>query len=219
MFSFLLIPLFAAKQMKVGRKISLAYALMMLLIVLYAVRPETYDFIYHSYVKKRSDDMMSSRGMQMQDSWEAAKEGGIFGTGFGISVGISQYWDFSTFSKTAREKGNSMLAIVEETGLVGLAFYTAMLCAMYFAIRRCSQTSDPDQRFIANIAMGYFVASLVHGQFEAWFLSFGPDVSVYWGVVGMALGGMTRKSDYERNTRMEAAPGSRVLSPATIARG
>ena len=69
------------------------------------------------------------------------------------------------------------------------------------------------------VAIGYFLAALVHGQFEAWFLSFGPDVSVYWGVIGMAVGGITREIEHERNPRMEAATRSRVLAPATVARG
>jgi O-antigen ligase len=132
---------------------------------------------------------------------------------------MSRYWEITTFSRISREKGNSILAIVEETGVVGLAFYLAILGAMYVAFRRSSRKPDPDQKFIANIAIGYFLAALLHGQFEAWFLSFGPDVSVYWGVIGMAVGGMTRKIEYERNPRMEAATRSRVLAPATVARG
>jgi O-antigen ligase len=217
--AFLILPAFSAKQLHPGRKAVLAYLFLMALIVTYALRPGTYDFIYHSFVEKRSENIMASRGIQMEDSWDAAKQGGIFGEGFGVSVGLSRYWDLSTFSRISREKGNSMLAIVEETGLVGLGFYLAVLCALYFTVRRFSRTADPDQKFIANIAMGYFVAALVHGQFEAWFLSFGPDVSVYWGVIGMALGGMTRKTEYERNSRMEAASRSRVFASATVARG
>lgn len=217
--AFVIIPVFASRQLNIGRKITLLYLAAMLLIVTYAFRPETFDLFYHSYVAKRSTNIMASRGTQMEDSWDAAKQGGIFGEGFGVSVGVSRYWEITTFSRISREKGNSILAIVEETGVVGLAFYLAILGSMYFAFRRTSRNSDPDQKFIANIAIGYFFAALVHGQFEAWFLSFGPDVSVYWGVVGMAIGGMTRKIEYERNPRMEAATGARVLASATVARG
>ena len=217
--AFFIIPVFASRQLNVGRKVILLYLGTMLLIVTYALRPETFDLFYHSYVAKRSDNIMASRGTQMEDSWDAAKQGGLFGEGFGVSVGLSRYWDLKTFSRISREKGNSILAIVEETGLVGLAFYLAVLCSMYVAFRRCSRTPDPDQKFIANIAIAYFLAALVHGQFEAWFLSFGPDVSVYWGVIGMAVGGMTRKIEYERNPQMEAASGTRVLAPASLVRG
>jgi O-antigen ligase len=216
---FLILPAFSAKQLKVGRKVVLGYLFLMVLILTYALRPGAFDVVYHSYVEKRSDNIMASRGTQMEDSWDAAKQGGIFGEGFGVSVGLSRYWDMTTFSRISREKGNSMLAIMEETGLVGLGFYVAVLVALYLTFRKFGRTTDLDQKFIANIAMGYFVAALVHGQFEAWFLSFGPDVSVYWGVIGMALGGMTRKTEYERNTRMEAAARSHVLASATVARG
>ncbi len=218
--SFLLLVLFAGLQMKLGRKLVLAYAGLLILISLYAMRPSTFDFIYHSYVNKRADTMLASRGEQMEDSWEAAKEGGVFGEGFGVSVGMSQYWEFTTFSRISREKGNSLLAIVEETGLVGLSFYVAMLFAMFMAIRKYGRTLDPEKKFVANIAMGYFLASLLHGQFEAWFLSFGPDVSVYWGTIGLAMGYLARKStENERNTRVEATTGARVFVPAPVSRG
>ncbi len=218
LFAFFITPVFAARQLNVGRKIILLYLGTMLLIVTYALRPETFDLFYHSYVAKRSDNIMASRGTQMEDSWDAAKQGGLFGEGFGVSVGLSRYWDLRSFSRISREKGNSILAIVEETGVVGLVFYLAILGSMCLAFRRSSRTTDPDQKFIANIAIGYFLAALLHGQFEAWFLSFGPDVSVYWGVIGMAVGGMTRKIENERNPRVEAATGARVLAPASVVR-
>jgi O-antigen ligase len=215
--AFLILPALSARQLKVGRKVTLAYLALLALILTYALRPEYFNIVYQSYVAKRSDNIMASRGNQMEDSWAAAKEGGIFGEGFGVSVGVSRYWEWTTFSRVSREKGNSMLAIVEETGLVGLGFYLAVLLALYMALRKFSRTSDADQKFISNIAMGFFVAALVHGQFEAWFLSFGPDVSVYWATIGMALGGMTR--NYERNFRMETASRSGLFAPATVARG
>jgi O-antigen ligase len=217
--AFLILPAFATRQLKLGRKIALAYFFLIVLVATYIFKPESFDVLYHSYVAKRSDSILASRGNQMEDSWDAAKQGGVFGEGFGVSVGVSRYWDWTTFSRVSREKGNSVLAIVEETGVVGLSFYIALLVAVYLAFRRLSRTMDPDQKLIANIAMGYFLAALIHGQFEAWFLSFGPDVSVYWGTIGMALGGMTRKATYERNTRMETAPRAGVLAPATGARG
>ncbi len=216
---FIILPAFSAKQLKIGRKVTLAYLFAMLLILTYAFRPQTFDAIYHSYVEKRSDNILASRGTQMEDSWDAAKQGGVFGEGFGVSVGMSRYWELSTFSRVSREKGNSMLAIVEETGLVGLGFYLAILWSLYLAFRKRTHSMDTDMKFIANIAMGYFVASLVHGQFEAWFLSFGPDVSVYWAVIGMAIGALTRNREDERNAGMEATARSRVLTPATAARG
>ncbi|HEX6879638.1 MAG TPA: O-antigen ligase family protein [Terriglobales bacterium] len=218
--SFVLLILFAGLQLKLGRKLVLAYAGLLLLIAIYAIRPSAFDFIYHSYVNKRADTILASRGEQMEDSWEAAREGGVFGAGIGVSVGISQYWEFTTLSRISREKGNSFLAIVEETGLVGLSFYVAMLLGMFMALRKYGRTLDPETKFVANIAMGYFLASLLHGQFEAWFLSFGPDVSVYWGTIGLAMGYLARKNtEYERNTRVEAATGARVFVPAPVSRG
>ena len=214
---FVMLPLFAGQQLKVGRKVTVAYTLVMMLIITFALRPGTFDSLYHSYVVKRADSITSSRGTQMEESWDAAKQGGVLGEGFGVSVGLSRYWDYSTFSRLSREKGNSFLAIVEETGVIGLALYVAVLGALFGTIRRFSKKADPDRKFICNIAMGFFVAALIHGQFEAWFLSFGPDVSVYWGILGLALGAITRRTEDDRKTRVETASRARVFAPAPVA--
>ena len=99
---------------------------MSLLVLTYAISgSRVFDRFYDNFVQKRSTEITSSREEQMLDSWEAAKQGGVFGAGFGVSIGVSRYWDEgSSFSSASREKGNSLFAIVEETGVIGLFFYS-----------------------------------------------------------------------------------------------
>jgi O-antigen ligase len=187
--------LISSRQTTTTGRMQIIYMLSTLVVLTYVLSGSTlFNQLYYTYIRKNRSQVFASRGEQMSDSWEAAKEGGIFGSGFGVSVGVSRYWDEgSTFSSASREKGNSTFAIVEETGVVGLLLYSAILFSLYLLLRRARQTDDPEQRFIAVLAMGYFVAALIHGQFEAWFLSFGPDVSVYWGTLGLAIGALNRR--------------------------
>ncbi len=191
---FILVIISSHKTTTTGR-IQIVYVVSSVLILTYALSGSTlFERFYSTFVQKNRDQISSSRGEQMSDSWEAAKEGGMFGAGFGVSIGVTRYWEEgSTFSTASREKGNSTFAIMEETGVVGLFLYCSVLVMLFVLLRRACNTSDPEQRFIALLAMGYFVGALVHGQFEAWFLSFGPDVSVYWGTLGLAIGALNRK--------------------------
>ena len=188
--------LISSRQATTTGKMQIIYGVSSLLVLTYVLSGSTlFNRFYYTYIEKNRSYVFKSRGEQMSDSLEAAKEGGMFGAGFGVSIGVSRYWDEgSTFSSASREKGNSTFAIVEETGVVGLFLYSAILLALFVLLRRARHTNDPEQRFIAVLAMGYFVAALVHGQFEAWFLSFGPDVSVYWGTLGLAIGALNRRA-------------------------
>ncbi len=214
--ALVVITFFAVRGIKMRRQIVLAYSLVLMVVLTYGFRPQTFDFLAQSYVTKRADTIFASRGQQMEDSWEAAKQGGVLGAGFGVSIGESRYWSLKTISRLAREKGNSFLAIVEETGVIGLVLYCAMLCCLLYAIRRPNLAPDPDRRFIINIATGYFLGALLHGQFEAWFLSFGPDISVYWATLGLAIGAISRTG--EQGVRQAFRPvvlaGGQGLNPA-----
>jgi O-antigen ligase len=194
--------LISTRQATTTGRMQIVYMASSLLVVTYVLSGSTlFNRFYYTYIEKNRSQVFASRGEQMSDSWEAAKEGGMFGAGFGVSIGVSRYWDEgSTFSSASREKGNSTFAIVEETGVVGLLLYSAILLALYVLLRRARLTNDPEQRFIAMLAMGYFVAALIHGQFEAWFLSFGPDVSVYWGTLGLAVGALNRRPEESNKT-------------------
>jgi O-antigen ligase len=192
--ALLLQGLIASRYVSSTRKMKLVYVTVTVLVLTYAVSGAgLFDRFYNTFVEKNRSAVFSSREDQMDHSWEAAQQGGMFGAGFGVSVGLSRYWEEgTTFSSASREKGNSTFAIMEETGIVGLLLYAGVLVALFAVLKRSCRTSDPDRRLIALIAIGYFCAALLHGQFEAWFLSFGPDVSVYWATLGLAIGALNR---------------------------
>lgn len=212
--------LFLGSSLRLGKKFVLAYALLVTLIGVYALRPSAYGAFYRSYVEKRSQAVLKSRSDQLGASWEAAKHGGMFGAGFGISIGQARYWNMQSFSEVSREKGNSMLGIVEEMGIVGFALYLALLYSTWRALRDLSNDSDPTSKFLYRLGVGFFLGAIFHSAFEAWFLSSGPDVSLYWATLGLLIGTLRLQSHqtHEGFTRLEAASRARLVAPPALPR-
>lgn len=123
------------------------------------------------------------------DSYEAAVEGGWFGAGYGVSVGETMFETaFSTFGY-GREKGNSQLAIVEETGLAGLAIYVIMLLFLFFHLGqtwlRLPRGSD---KVLVGVVTGTLLGMVVHSGFEAWWTApASPESAYFWTLAGVAL--------------------------------
>jgi O-antigen ligase len=192
--ALLILCLIASRYVSGTGRTKLVYLTVTVLVLTYAITGAgLFDRFYYTFIEKKRSAIFSSREDQMDVSWDAAKLGGVYGAGFGVSVGMSRYWqEGETFSSASREKGNSIFGIMEETGVVGLFFYSWVLLTLFFTFRKSSRSADAGRRLIALIAMGYLCAALFHGQFEAWFLSFGPDVSVYWATLGLAIGALNR---------------------------
>ncbi len=220
MGAMLIITTFAGWNLKLGKKFVITYAMLLLVIAVYLVRPSAYNAIYSSIVEKRSENVLSSRSEQLMDSWEAAKKGGAFGVGFGISTGESRYWNMQSFSSFAREKGNSMFAIAEELGVVGIVLYLGLLYAIWASLRQYSRSLDSAGKFLYRLSLGFFFGALFHSAFEAWFLSSGPDVSIFWATLGLATGTLTlryRQSN-DRLHRVEASPRAGIFVAAPSSR-
>lgn len=150
--------------------------------------------ILDRYLYKGSRDtdygVFHSRAEPWTISYESAKDGGVIGAGYGVSVGYMEFQGGLTAVGYGREKGNSQLAIIEETGVVGLALYVAYLIAMFkriqLAMRRCR--SRHDRVLLATLTgslVGYFLKSLV----EAWWVAPGsPEAAYFWATAGVTLG-------------------------------
>lgn len=123
-------------------------------------------------------------------SYEAAKEGGLIGAGYGVSVGYTEFRGGLTAVGYGREKGNTQLAIIEETGLVGFVLYATFLFALSKKIRRTMRRCDKreDRVLLGTLAgglTGYFIKSI----FEAWWVAPGsPEAAYFWATAGVVLG-------------------------------
>ena len=99
-------------------------------------------------------------------------QGGLAATGYG------------------REKGNSQLGIMEETGVVGLCLYLAstfsLFALVWRAMKRCRV---PRFRPLLSLVFGMLVGFTFQSVFEAWYNAPGsPESMYYWVMVGIAVG-------------------------------
>jgi len=125
-------------------------------------------------INKDGGRILGRRMILWEPSIEAAKQGGIFGLGYGVSAPEiktplstgSHYED----GRYIREKGNSVLAVVEETGVLGLLLF--LLPLFYIALKLFSNRNQLHTAHY-SLVTSVLIAMLVHSQFEAWWVGVG----------------------------------------------
>ncbi|OGT37982.1 MAG: hypothetical protein A3F11_03155 [Gammaproteobacteria bacterium RIFCSPHIGHO2_12_FULL_37_14] len=137
-------------------------------------------------------DVFMSRQLVWQQSYEAAKEGGLFGLGYGVSWGFTDFnFDHGlTSAAYGREKGNSQLAIIEETGWIGLILYVLLLGTVGLKLFKMYVVAhDEEHRVLLGIISGMFVGLIFTSFFEAWWgAPAGPETVYFWVLVGIIRG-------------------------------
>jgi hypothetical protein len=136
-------------------------------------------------ISKEYPEFYTSRMWMWEPSFRAAMDGGLIGLGYGISDpdekvgGMGDHFEGDRF---IREKGNSTLALVEESGLIGLALFVLPLIVMIVKIK-ISGIQNP----VSSILIASLAAFLLHSQFEAWWVGVGsvqlPLFFIYIGLV------------------------------------
>lgn len=163
--------------------------------------PEVQSMIYERLIIKYSPDgdVFYTRRDAWQDSEEGARKGGVIGLGYGASYGDTTFdVDFSAVGY-GREKGNSQLAIVEEAGLVGLAFYAVVLIAIFGELFVCLWRFPPGEaKLELALTTGLLAGLVAQSCFEAWWTSPGSAGSaIFWTTAGVAFG-LVRKAELVR---------------------
>ncbi len=172
-------------------KIILSFlSLLIILSILTFSIPSVSKFM-ESLINKDDSPLFSRREILWKPSYEAAKLGGVIGLGYGVSAPDiktpiltgSHFED----GRYVREKGNSVLAVVEETGLIGLFLF---LLPVFWVIRKFTIYNSqltikekPNNNYspaLPHGSRGRFLilnstlaALLVHAQFEAWWVGVG----------------------------------------------
>jgi len=158
------------------------------------VDPEFTDSFVERNVYKYSDEgeggVFANREREWEESYNAAVDGGWVGLGYGVSTGDSIFFGGYTAVGYGREKGNSQLAVVEETGIVGLALLLLLISTIFLeiwtAFRRCR---NRDQRMQLGLVLGGFIGSTLHAIFEAWWVAPGSvEFAYFWAIAGVGLG-------------------------------
>lgn len=178
-----------------NKKIVLLLSTTIISLIFIAINPAVLENTTEAlkpYINKGGASVLHSRLSVWEDSYEGAIEGGWLGLGYGVSAGFA---DFNmerglTAVGYGREKGNSQLAIIEETGLIGLFLYLILityliskLIIMYF------NASNQGDKILIGIITGVFSGLIVLSFFEGWWTSSGSLESIYfWILVGIARG-------------------------------
>jgi O-antigen ligase len=146
------------------------------------------------YKGKRDEGVLGSRRTVWQQTWNVIREKPWFGSGFGTShiSGDMTKLDYAAHhidSWVIREHGNSYLAIIEWTGLLGvmpffaLLFLTARNASLVFAwVRRTQDAFSP-----AIPAAAIIVAGLIDAAFEDWMFAVGYYLCVFFWVMAFIL--------------------------------
>lgn len=178
-----------------GKRVKMIGIFLSLLIAAFLSIPNLFDFAYSKFILKGTGDDLAyayeqSRGNVFEDSLDMAIRGGLFGAGYGISIGSPPfgYRGGLTAVGYGREKGNSPLAIVEETGVVGLVLVVLLLWRIFAAALSAYRLSrNQKDRSIVGMLTGLLLGMVLHSNFEAWWVAPGSAESLFfWGITGMS---------------------------------
>lgn len=143
--------------------------LLIAIITLLAVTVKPINTNVYKVLAKHDMPIFTTREILWGPSLEAAKNNFLFGTGYTMTdqtvKGITSRLEVTT-GLYAREKGNSYLALIEETGIVGFTFF--MIPIFYLFIYLCKGRNS--NIILLNCLI---VALLFHALFEAWFYGSG----------------------------------------------
>lgn len=134
--------------------------------------------------------ILFTRALVWEESYELAKKGGWIGGGYGVTIGDGNFDGGLTAVGYGREKGNSQMAIIEETGLIGLMIYLSSLIVLFVHLgRKALEWPEGPMRTMLGIVTGVLFGMVMHSVFEAWWVAPASAESVYfWTMAGVALG-------------------------------
>jgi hypothetical protein len=150
--------------------LAVVFSLSCIILVLYfTIQP--INITFNKWVNKDGGNILDRRIILWEPSFEAAKLGGILGLGYGVSAPEiktpeltgSHYED----GRYIREKGSSILAVIEETGFVGLILFLLPLIYILLNSFRIKYLKFTNHHAILISAL---VSLLIHAQFEAWWV-------------------------------------------------
>jgi len=137
--------------------------------------------------------VFQSRYSVWKQSLARAEKGGLIGAGFGVNINNHAFsgdaLSGQISSKYKGEKGNSQLAIIEETGIIGFGLYLILIISLFgSAIPRYLQLKGVD-RVVMGTMLGAIIGLLLESLVEGWWDSAaGPEVICFWTFVGVIHG-------------------------------
>jgi len=140
-----------------------------------------------------SSSIFESRFQPWKASFEGAIAGGWTGVGFGVSAGQQNFELGGRFTGSfyGREKGNSQLAVIEETGIAGFVLYLMVTGTIFYkCLNLYFHAVNQDQKVLAGIVSGTFAGLFAISVFEAWWNSGGSPEGIYFWLLAGVLQGL-----------------------------
>ena len=146
------------------------------------------------YKGKQDEGFWGSRRGPWQQTWDVVREKPWFGSGFGTSsvtgdMTSLQYVAHHVSTWVIREHGNSYLAILEWTGLLGVVPFFALVALMamnagrvFVWLRRTQDVFSP-----AVPAAAIVVAGLCDAMFEDWLFAVGYHLCIFFWAMAFIL--------------------------------
>ncbi len=186
---FIGIVIFVVLQNK-SRKV-FVISILALLFLLYVV--PTFNRTITTYFQKGFDNYLATRLILWEPSYTAAQHGGFLGLGYGISDPeiVNNYTKPNMLGITVREKGNSVLALIEEVGIVGLFIFSGLFLIFFYnnfkrILNLYKKNVQRKSIYFTELIIltSYVIALLIHSQFEAWWVWVG---SIYLQIFLMLI--------------------------------
>lgn len=186
----------------------------MVALLALAYAPEELSLASQTYVFKARQAVFSSRVEHWKTSASYIQERWLLGYGLGASPGVGQEWDWSFSSwQVLRVRGSSLLAVWEETGLVGLSLIVVPIAIlMTRALRYLQAAKQPGSEAFQRIAAltSFLLVGCVNMLTEEWLLSPGYFGNVFFWMAFFLLARHlyveARRSDQTRSAPMAFAP-------------
>lgn len=199
-----------------GRKLTLAITTLLVLLITVIAAPQVIDAIEKRYVFKGADveaGVLATRRDVWSESLDYARRGSLFGGGYGVTLGDEGFAGGWSAVGYGREKGNSQLAIWEETGLVGLTLYGLQIVCLLWVLKRGIQGApNRDIKVLMGIVAGSLVGLVAHSVFEAWWTSPGsPEAVAFWSLAGVYTGLIAKRSRPRVRQPQPSLPGRFAL--------
>lgn len=200
--------------------ITVGLTLILFITALFLANPQI-KIAVTDYVFKTENTIGDRRSTQIDATISAAKHGGLTGLGYGISDPKNIITkDFVEGKRYYREKMISVLALVEEVGVIGLCFFLAIVGYVFWLLFKTFNLhsfsvkgkSQPEAHApLEHISGGYiqystgkwqtsfiisvFVALSFHAQIEGWWPGSGScPFLIYFVMLGTALGIIKKNS-------------------------
>ncbi len=182
-----LIFLFFILLLETGIKRSLIVFGITGLILIISLQFEFVKTAAENVIYKKAENILSSRESMYRASLKGADNGGVFGIGYGMSdtALVKNVAGEMQNGRFIREKGSTLLALVEETGIVGaILFYLPIVLLLWkgggrvvFRVKTIRQAhcevpfgklSETDVKSEKSFLISVIIAMTVHSQIEAW---------------------------------------------------